>query len=282
MTASSFLADLDTCIFSVPSATTPNDKQSLLRIQRIVSSMIPNFVYLEIGSDQGGSLVPILADENCSTLISIDLRPDHQPDERGASFPYPSNGEEAMMANLRSEFRAEQLSRLRIFRADIRDVEPRDLPKVDLVLIDGEHTDVACFSDAERTLDFVKQDAVIVFHDSTSSQTPYKILKKMLTRLGIEYTTVLLPDVVGAIAIGSFADIVRAELGDRSLPREPYFKSSQMQRWIAVGQSMQERGLVTKPASTRRVRSLNSEPKLIASTKFLRVKKSRCTNCGRS
>lgn len=68
-----------------------------------------------------------------------------------------------MMANLRSEFRAEQLSRLRIFRADIRDVEPRDLPKVDLVLIDGEHTDVACFSDAERTLDFVKQDAVIVF-----------------------------------------------------------------------------------------------------------------------
>lgn len=151
-----------------------------------------------------------------------------------------------MMENLRQHFDSDKLARMQTFRADIRHVETANLPKVDLALIDGEHTDVACFSDADRVLDFVKDDSIIVFHDANLVANAIQNFERMLTRLGITYTTVFLPDVVGAIGIGTFADSIRQEFEKTSFPRNQYFSSSQLQRWVAVGQSMQERGLISK------------------------------------
>ncbi|MEB2848291.1 methyltransferase domain-containing protein [Endobacterium cereale] len=261
MGAENFLQNLDTSIFTIPSSTTPGDKTSLLRLQKLVSGTVENFVYLEIGSDRGGSLAPILADGNCASLLSIDLRPDFQPDERGAKFPYPTDGEQAMMNNLRAQFSEAQLKRIRTFRADIRDVDATALPKVDLALIDGEHTDVACFSDANRILDFVKPDAIIAFHDANLVADAIQNFEKMLARLGITFTTVLLPDVVGAIGMGKFADLLRSELDELSFERQSYFATSQLQRWVAVGQAMQEQGRISTPdeAAERRTAELAKE-----------------------
>ena len=140
-----FLEQLDIAAFVVPSSTTDNDKTSLLRLQKLVSSSIKRFNYLEIGSDPGGSLVPLLADPNCAHIISVDLRPEQQPDERGTNFPYPIDGEAQMLNNLRQCVGEAQLARLRTFKLDVRYVDATSVPKIELVLIDGERTDVACF-----------------------------------------------------------------------------------------------------------------------------------------
>ena len=45
------------------------------------------FRYLEIGSHLGGSLQALVADPRCMEIVSIDTRPDSQPDDRGRELP---------------------------------------------------------------------------------------------------------------------------------------------------------------------------------------------------
>lgn len=251
MTIPSFLEHLDITVFSVPSSTTHGDRTSLLRLHKLVSTSVKRFNYLEIGSDRGGSLVPLLADPNCAKIVSIDLRPELQPDERGTSFPYPVDGEVLMMKNLRERFSEIHLARMQTFKLDIRDVDAASLPKIDLALIDGEHTDVACFSDADRVLDFVKKDAVIIFHDSNLISDAIQNFERMLTRLKIEHSTVFLPDVVAAIGLGKFASKIQSELGTISAPRAPFFAQAQLHRWIAVSNSMRDRGFIQDNAADK-------------------------------
>lgn len=239
-----FLEDLDLSVFSVESATSENDKRSLLRLQKLVSGSVAQYSYLEIGSDQGGSLVPILRDQNCAHAISVDLRPEKQPDERGISFYYPLDGEARMLDNLRGCLRPDELDRLRIFRCDIRDVDVADVPKIDLALIDGEHTNTACFSDADRMLDFVNDDSVITFHDSNLIDDAIQNFERMLSRLKIDHSTVLLPDKVAAIGLGKFAKAITAQLGFLSAPRSDFFADAQLNRWISIANSIRNRGLL--------------------------------------
>ncbi|RUW34045.1 MULTISPECIES: class I SAM-dependent methyltransferase [unclassified Mesorhizobium] len=240
-----FLEDLDTSVYSVESATSENDKRSLLRLQKLVSGSVAQYSYLEIGSDQGGSLVPILRDPNCAHVISVDLRPEKQPDERGTSFYYPLDGEARMLENLQRCLRPDELDRLTIFRCDICDVDVADVPNIDLALIDGEHTNTASFSDADRMLDFVNGDSVIAFHDSNLIDDAIQNFERMLSRLKIEHSTVLLPDNVGAIGLGKFAKTITEQLGPLSAPRSEFFADAQLKRWISVANSIRNRGLLT-------------------------------------
>ncbi|MCV3210532.1 class I SAM-dependent methyltransferase [Mesorhizobium sp. YC-39] len=239
-----FLEDLDTSVFSVESATSENDKRSLLRLQKMISGSVAQYNYLEIGSDQGGSLVPILRDPNCARAISVDLRPEKQPDERGISFYYPLDGEARMLDNLQRFLPPDKLDRLTIFGCDIRDVDVADVPNIDLALVDGEHTNTACFSDADRMLDLVKDDSVIAFHDSNLIDDAIQNFERMLARLKIEHSTVLLPDNVGAIGLGRFAKIITDQLGPLSASRSEFFADAQLKRWISVANSIRNRGLL--------------------------------------
>nr|WP_246779337.1 class I SAM-dependent methyltransferase [Rhizobium sp. RHZ01] len=235
----------DISIYSaIRSSTTDNDRASLLRLLALISSTVRHFNYLEIGSDRGGSLVPLLADPNCAAVISVDLRPAMQPDERGVDFPYPIDGEEQMMKNLRAHFDENKLKRLKTFKLDIRDVSPDLVPKIDWAFIDGEHTNTACFSDADRVLDFVKDDAVVAFHDSTLISDAIQNFERLLTRLNIEHSTVFLPDTVAAIGIGKFSQTLARELGSISAERSSFFAGAQLHRWLAVANSMKDQGLV--------------------------------------
>lgn len=263
----SFLEQLDPAVFAVPSATTDNDKVSLLRLQRLVSTSVEDFNYLEIGSDQGGSIVPLLADPNCAQVISVDLRPEQQPDERGVSFPYPVDGEAVMIANLRKALDPKQLARMRTYKSDIRDVNVGSVPKIDLVLIDGEHTNVACFSDADRILDFIQKDAVITFHDSNLISDAIQNFEKLLGRLGVEYNAIFLPDVVAAIGIGKFAGRIESDLGAFAAPRTAFLAEAQLHRWVAVANSMRTRGLIPDqtPETENAVAELRSRIKSLQS-----------------
>lgn len=248
-----FLEDLDLAVFSVGSSTSDHDKISLLRLQKLVSTAQPDYVYLEIGSDRGGSLIPHLRDANCTKIISIDLRPNMQPDERGTSFPYPVDGEEQMLKNLTAQLTPAELTKLVTFKSDIRDVATSGLPKVDLALIDGEHTNVACFSDADRVLDFVGDNAILAFHDSNLISDALQNFERMLTRLGTRYTTVLLSDQVAAIGLGRFSDLVDQDLSYLSANRSEYFAASQAARWQAIAWSMRDRGLVADESNEKNI-----------------------------
>src|SRR5690606_30491605 len=96
------IAALDLSLFSaIESQSTAEDKASLLACQLAVRSLVPGYRYLEIGSHLGGSIQPHLRDPLCSAIVSIDKRPQKQPDERGFDYTYLNNSTERMLENLR-------------------------------------------------------------------------------------------------------------------------------------------------------------------------------------
>ena len=81
----------DASIFTIITALSQADKAVFLELQNIVGSLHPGYCYLEVGSDRGGSIIAPLFDSRCGTLVSVDPRPEIQPDERGVSFSFPEN-----------------------------------------------------------------------------------------------------------------------------------------------------------------------------------------------
>jgi hypothetical protein len=225
-----FLDNLDVSVFSIFSASSVGDKQSFLRLQNLVRQHFQEYAYLEIGSDAGGSLVPLLLDPKCSSVTSVDLRPTSQPDERGVDFDYPTNGEEIMLRNLEAAAGNKNLEKLKCFKSDVQDVPIGAIPKIQLALIDGEHTNVACFSDAERTLSLIDESGVVAFHDANLITDAIQNFERMLHHIGIKHELVFLPDCVAAIGIGEMASIMRAFAAPIMLDRSSYIVAAQQHR----------------------------------------------------
>ena len=59
------IGNLDVGVFEIPSETSVSDKISLLRLQNLVRCKKDGYVYLEVGSHLGGTLVPHLIDPQC-------------------------------------------------------------------------------------------------------------------------------------------------------------------------------------------------------------------------
>ena len=55
---------------------------------------------------------------------------------------------------------------------------PKTDDKFDLVFIDGEHTDFACFRDFIHSLKLMKENSVIVFHDSSLIHKALRIIQE--------------------------------------------------------------------------------------------------------
>jgi hypothetical protein len=151
-------------VFTILTALSENDRKSLLRIQRAVRNKVGRYAYLEIGSEMGGSLIPYPLDPLCGSAVSIDLRPKSMPDKRGTYFHYPDNSTEKMLRTLTEHIGAEPLAKLRAFDSDVSQVPASALPaKPNLAMIDGEHTNIACFSDFVNVLALVESNAIIAF-----------------------------------------------------------------------------------------------------------------------
>jgi hypothetical protein len=238
-----FLETLDTGIFTILTALSESDRKSFLRIQRAVRNKVGPYDYLEIGSEMGGSLIPHLLDPLCKTAVSIDLRPKSMPDERGTFFYYPDNSTEKMRQTLKEHIGDQPLEKLATFDSDASKVSAEALPaKPNLAMIDGEHTNIACFSDFVSVLSVIESNAVIAFHDSNLVADAILNCEKMLTYLHIPFETVFLADCVAAIGLRDMAPAVRDELGPHALNRNEYLAESRYGRWHAVADSMKAAG----------------------------------------
>ena len=164
--------------FPIESQTSVADKMALLQVRRILNDSLGNYTYLEIGSFMGGSLTPFLKDSRCSAILSVDERNRQQPDERGVKFDYAGVTNQTMIDNLRDH--GFDLKKLKTFDGSINNYPAAD-EKFDLVFVDGEHTDFACFRDFIHSHKLLKKDSVVVFHDSTIVYKALRIIQEYLS-----------------------------------------------------------------------------------------------------
>ena len=160
------IQSLDVSVFDrVYSQLVPEDKRSLLAVQKSVRSLQREYAYLEIGSYMGGSIQPHLLDARCRRIYSIDPRPQVPPDQRGHIQVYPGNSTEKMLGLLR-EVSAENVGKITCFDADASAVDPGSIvERPTLCFIDGEHTDNAVLSDFAFCRKVLANRGIICFHD---------------------------------------------------------------------------------------------------------------------
>ena len=148
--------------FPIESQTTVEDKIVLLQLKNLMQKL-NSYSYLEIGTYLGGSLTPFVKDSTCKHILSIDKRGRVIPDERGSKINYLDIKEEKTIESLKNYNL--DISKIDFFNGSI-DENKKINYKFDLCFIDGEHTDTACFRDFIYANKFMKNDAIIAFHDS--------------------------------------------------------------------------------------------------------------------
>lgn len=226
-TSRNLIAANDTGIFSVASETSKNDRTSLLMLQNLVAAQNNSYVYYEVGSHLGGTLVPHLLDQRCKSIVSIDPRPQQMPDERGKLIEYKGNSTKRMMQTLQEKLPSETLKKLTTFDSDAANVAHKDLPTVaDLVFIDGEHTNAAAFSDFLSLFPMFAPDSIIAFHDANLTCDATLNVESFLRYAGVPHEIIFLPDCVGVVAIGSFAKTAGTTLASVKLDRTTFDRNA--------------------------------------------------------
>jgi hypothetical protein len=160
------IAALDTSLFAhVESQTSDNDRKSLLAVHDAVATRTGEFTYLEIGSHLGGTLQTVLADPRCTRVISVDPRPQWQPDDRlEAGSGYVDNSTERMLGLLRTVPDAD-LSKLETLEESTENIAPGRFARPEFCFIDGEHTYGAALRDARFCRTVMQGAGIVAFHD---------------------------------------------------------------------------------------------------------------------
>lgn len=201
----SLLENLDLKLFKqIHSQTSDNDKRSLLACQKAAGELLPEFIYLEIGSYVGGSLQPYIFDQKCRKIISIDKRPKAAPDERGMEMIYLNNTTAAMLENLK-KLSADGVRKIQTIDGDVSEIDASLVTeKPQLCFIDGEHTDEATFRDFRFCLDVMASDGAILFHDAPIIYNALSKVVDYLREKGVKFRAYNLPDFVFVVEIGDF------------------------------------------------------------------------------
>ena len=197
------LERLDVSLFKgIPSQTKTGDRASLLALQEGVATVFGAFEYLEIGSHLGGSLQAAVRDPRVERIVSIDLRPEATPDERGKRIPYAGNSTQRMLDNL-AALPGADLDKVLTIDADTRALDPAALgARPRLCFIDGEHTNESCLADARYCRLAAAPDAVIAFHDSGLIFSAIATFLDELRRDGVDVIAYPLPDSVFVVELG--------------------------------------------------------------------------------
>ncbi len=218
--AAARITALDTSVFTIETQTTPRDRVALLRIHSLVRRMQGRYAYLEIGSYLGGTLVPHLLDPACEAVHSVDPRPPSQRDNRGQDFDYVDNSTARMREHLASAMPPSALLRLTTWEHDAADIPAHAYGRgFDLALIDGEHTNVAVFSDFISILPALERDACVAFHDANLVLDAITNVERLLRHEGTRHVTLILPDLVAVICLRGAAEAAMAELGPHARDR---------------------------------------------------------------
>lgn len=176
----------------------------LIRLQELISAR-GAYNYLEIGSFMGRSLQPHVQDADCKRAVSIDLRPDVTPDERGSLDDYKGISAQDMIEGLAEYCTPEELAKLETITdtSDVlRDFEPEQF---DLAFIDAEHTNVAAFRDFLNVLRVIRKDGVICFDDSSLVYSGLRNALAVLEDRGIPHAVGYGQGEVTIVALGESA-----------------------------------------------------------------------------
>jgi hypothetical protein len=229
------IGTLDIAVFQVETQSTVNDRASFLRVQNLARSMLGRYVYLEVGSHIGGSLLPHLIDPACEAALSVDPRPAALPDERAEFIRYPQNSTARMIAVLSERLPRSAMAKLTTIESDVSALAPGAVElKATLAFIDGVHTNRACFSDFIGVLALTQPDCVICFHDANLIADAIVNAERFLDHLGVAHETVFLPDTVAVMGLGRLASAVQDELQPHGLDRATYLERSQRELWSHI------------------------------------------------
>jgi hypothetical protein len=235
--AEALIENVDTAVFNLPSETGPGDKRMLLACQNIIRRNKDAYVYAEIGSYMGGTLVPHLMDARCALVISIDKRPDQQPDERAVTFDYTRSSTALMIERLQGSLPESALLKL-----ETHDCDAAVLPEVahetkfDMGFIDGEHTNRAAFQDFLSFWRFAAKDCIIAFHDANLITDALANVESLLSYEGVRFNSLVLPDVVFAIFIGKYARF-SGPLARHATDKETFFRQSKEALWNGIAKT---------------------------------------------
>ena len=203
------IENLDLSIFKIESQTSPNDRRSLLALQKAVRKWKPGYAYFELGSHLGGSLVPHLLDPLCQTVVSVDKRPSVQPDERGIDCYYPSNSTQRMIDGLALHVSPEGLAKMRTYDMDASSLTAKEVATPpDLAFIDAEHTNEAVFRDFLAVFPLCGASAVYAFHDANLVISGLQNIEAFLRYMKIEFTSVVLRDCVFVLATNDARNVI--------------------------------------------------------------------------
>ncbi len=190
--------------FPILSQTSDSDKVVLLQLRDL---MPLDYAYLEIGSFMGGSLVPFLRDPRCKHILSVDVREQIVSDERGIKYDFKGMPVESMLAELAKN--GVNTDKLKTFGGSIDQYGIGGVSLYDLVFIDGEHTDVACFRDFVWSMKDVKHDVIVAFHDSTLIHKALQINQEYLRVRGWSFKFFKVHgSEIAMLCFGKYADMV--------------------------------------------------------------------------
>lgn len=187
----------------IGSQSTTCDKRSLLALQVACRQTVSDYSWLEIGSHLGGSLQALVVDPKCMCIISIDPRPQLQPDERGQNYHYTDNSTERML-DLLQKIPGAHMAKLRTIDAGTDTIQTTAITeRPNVCFIDGEHTDASALRDARFCLSIVAENGCIAFHDA---QIIYRGLNQFIQELtadGRVFRAYNLPDSVFVVELGA-------------------------------------------------------------------------------
>lgn len=190
--------------FPIESQTSEIDKQVLLQIKDLLGNY-GAYHFCEIGSFLGGSMTPFVMDPHCQAILSIDDRNRETPDERGARYNYHSITHQSMLDNIAQQ--GLPIEKISGFDGSVDEFTPSET-KFDLLFIDGEHTDVACFRDFVHGFKLMKKDSIIAFHDSDLICRALRMIQEYLRAIDVPFTFMKAKNcVVSAIFIGKYAKL---------------------------------------------------------------------------
>jgi len=183
-----------------------NEREGFMELLKLVASMGSSFKYLEIGSYLGGSISPLLIEDLCREVVSIDQRGRHQPDERGRTFDYTTITEAQMLDNLVAH--GFSVDKIRCVNGSIENFTFGPKENFRMALIDGEHTDFACFRDFIYLRPHLEEDSIVVFDDSNLVVKAVRNILSLLQSEKVPHNVFRYPNTrFTVIGFGVFANV---------------------------------------------------------------------------
>ena len=187
--------------FPIVSQTSLMDKATLLQARNIVHNA-GTYTYCEVGSYLGGSLTPFLRDECCQFVLSIDEREREMPDVSGKILDYSGVTHQKMLKSLAEK--GFDIEKIETFDGSINQYND-DKTKFDIMFIDGEHTDFACFRDFIHGRKFLKENCIVLFHDSHLIYNALRNIQAYLASTNKSFKYIKVKDTsVSIVFLGSY------------------------------------------------------------------------------